>query len=125
MNCPKCGKPLAGGASFCMHCGQMLAAAGARPAPQQGYGTVPAYAPATMGAISNDVRKRNTWLAIIVSACILLLLFFGLKASGVLNLGGRAPGNETLQAQGAGPDNSTLQSRGEGATPTLQSTKKT
>jgi hypothetical protein len=115
MNCPRCGKPLPGGASFCMHCGQMLSAA----APAGG---VPAYA-APM-AVSSAVRRRNTWMAAGVSAAILLLLFFGLKASGVLKLGEKGPDQRSLEAVGTGPD-STLQIHSSGSPPSLQAVKKT
>jgi hypothetical protein len=105
-----------------MHCGQMLGGTGRRVAQQTG--SMPAYAPMPM-AISADVKRRNTWLAIGISACILLLLLFGLKAAGVLNMGSKAPDQQTLNAQGQFPDNSLLRSQGSGNGPTLQSTRKT
>ncbi|HVT11773.1 MAG TPA: hypothetical protein VHE55_05870 [Fimbriimonadaceae bacterium] len=98
----------------------MLAPGAPRPAtqpvagiPQQPY-VQPAY------AIPSDVRKRNTILAIAISGVLLLLLFIGLKASGVLAFGSKAPDNAVLNARGQGPDNSLLQSRGDKTNPTLE-----
>jgi hypothetical protein len=127
MNCPKCGKPLPGGASFCMHCGQMLA--GGMPQPVQApagmpqrTGAMPAYAPAM--PLPDSTRRRNTWLAIAISAALLLLLFFGLKAGGVLKFGAKAPDMATLNASGQ-TNGDLLQTAGKGSNPTLQSSRLT
>lgn len=108
-----------------MHCGQMLAGGARQPTHQQaptGYG-MPSYAPQPVG-ISDSVKKRNTWLAVGVSAAILLLAFFGLKASGVLRLGSPGPDNRSLEARGE-DNGSTLQAKGDPSPPTLASTRKT
>jgi hypothetical protein len=84
---------------------------------------MPAYAPMP-AAIPSDVRKRNTWLAVGISAAILLLLFLGLKAGGVLGLGTKAADLKNLQAQGQGT-NPTLQARGDAGKPTLAATRVT
>jgi hypothetical protein len=120
MNCPKCGKPLPGGASFCMHCGQMLA--GGVPRPVQAPAGMQGYAPVTAVALPDSVRKRNTWLAVAVAGVLILLLFFGLKAGGVLKFGAKAPEIPTLNARGETNGN-LLQSTGKGTNPTLQSSK--
>lgn len=108
-----------------MHCGQMLASGGPRPAPQTMAGMPPQPYAQPSYAIAPDVRKRNTWMAVGVSAVILLLLFVGLKASGVLNVGSKAPDNAVLNARGAGPDDSLLQSRGNDGNPSLQASRVT
>jgi soluble cytochrome b562 len=123
MNCPRCGKPLAGGAAFCMHCGQMLAGGAAQRPAQQMTGAMPAYAPSAI-AIPADVKKRNTWLAIGISAAVLLLLFFGLNATGALHLGTKPPDQATLNARGQLTD-STLQAKGGPTNPTLAATRVT
>lgn len=125
MNCPRCGKPLPAGASFCMHCGQMVAA------------TVPGPSYVQSATIPADVRRRNTLLAIAISAALLLFLFFGLKVSGLLPFGSRGTDQAALQARGQGtdiealaakgsaPDDALLQARGTAPTPTLEAAKKT
>jgi hypothetical protein len=106
-----------------MHCGQMVAGAPQVAAAPQMTGRMPAYAPAAV-AIPADVRKRNTLLAIGISLAILLLLFFGLKAGGVLNFGAQAPDTVTLKARGEDSTN-TLQVPGNGTSPTLNSSRVT
>lgn len=109
-----------------MHCGQMLAA-GPRPmqpvAGPQVTGGMPAYAPTAM-PLSQDVRKRNTWLAVVISAVILLMAIFGLRAAGVLHLGQKAPDTSSLQAVGSS-QGSFLQNEGKGGPSVLPAAKKT
>lgn len=121
MNCPKCGKPVAGAASFCMHCGAMFASA-PRPTGQPAY-SVPAYSP-SLATVPDAIRRRNTVLAIVISIVVIALVFAGLNATGVLRFGAKQTDTSSLQAQGAVPP-STLQSRGTGPDPTLHSTRKT
>ena len=85
-------------------------------------GVPQAYAQQQAFPISEYIRKRNTRLAIVVSAAILFLLFFGLKASGVLKFGQKPPDQATLTAIGQGPD-STLQALGKGPDSTLHASK--
>jgi hypothetical protein len=84
---------------------------------------MPAYAPPT-AVIDDRVRKRNTILAVVISAAILVLALFGLKAAGVLRLGSPGPDNNSLVARGQG-NGSSLQLKGEGTPPSLASTRKT
>jgi len=105
-----------------MHCGQMLAGI-SRPAVQP-TGAVPqSYAPHAAMAIPTDVRKRNTWLAVGVAAALILILLFGLKATGVLNFGQKPINQATLTAKGQLPDTNLLQAQGSGTQPTLQSSR--
>lgn len=131
MNCPRCGKPLPAGAAFCMHCGAMLAQG--QPAPAGPAMNAPSFQTAT---ISAQVRKRNTLLAIVISLAIILLLFFGLKAAGILKMGSKAPDTKSLEASGQAPDlnslkaqgtgpEAILESRSQGSTPILETTKAT
>lgn len=72
--------------------------------------------------ISAATRKRNTWLAIAVSLVLVLLLFLGLQAGGVLRLGGEPTDIASLQARGQGPS-PVLQARGDGGKPTLATSR--
>ncbi len=143
MNCPRCGKPLPSGAAFCMHCGAMLSSGtvSSRQATSSGGFTAPpsavaAGSPFSAGSISSQVRKRNTWLAVAISLAVILGLFFGLKAFGVLRFGSKVPEGKALEATGQTPNlndleargsgtGAILESRGSGTPPTLESTHRT
>jgi len=73
--------------------------------------------------LSADVRKRNTWLAAGIGAAIILLLLFGLKATGVLNFGQKPPDLSTLTARGQLPNTNLLSAEGKGSKPSLQATQ--
>lgn len=99
MNCPKCGKPSVAGAAFCMHCGQRFAPATPVMAPVQGQvpmmqGAAPAF------PNPNINSKKTTWVAIITALAMILAIFFGLKASGILQFGAKNPRIEALKAEG-------------------------
>lgn len=117
------------GAAFCMHCGQPFAS-------QQHVQHAPAAAPTYALPVAGDYRRRNTVLAIVISAAILAALLVGLRAAGVLRFGATSPDDRNLQATGQQPDlnsleasgsnpQSVLQSRGSGSTPTLESSQAT
>lgn len=99
MNCPKCGKPSVAGAAFCMHCGQRFAPATPVMAPAQGQvpmmqGAAPAF------PNPNINSKKTTWVAIGTALAMILAIFFGLKASGILQFGAKNPKLESLKAEG-------------------------
>lgn len=99
MNCPKCGKPSGAGAAFCMHCGQRFAPATPVMAPVQGQvpmmqGAAPAF------PNPNISSKKSTWIAIGTALAMILAIFFGLKASGILQFGAKNPKLESLKAEG-------------------------
>lgn len=112
-----------------MHCGQMLT--GGASAPRQAQqvpsaqmtGSMPAYAPSSFG-VPADVKRRNTLMAIGISAALLLLALLGLNASGRLNLGGKPPDRDSLVAKGE-LGNTTLQAKGDPGKPTLAASQVT
>ncbi len=121
MNCPRCGKPVQPGGSFCMHCGQMLTPGTPRTAPQAT--GIPAYSPA-QPLVMPDTRRRNTILAVVTGVLILIALLLGLNAAGILHLGGKSDAQKALQATGSSPAN-ILQAKGTGPDPSLKAMKKT
>jgi hypothetical protein len=130
MFCPKCGKGVQAGAAFCMHCGQGVAAqpaasqpvaAASKPmaaAPMMGR---PAPAFPTPNAPSS---KKTTVIAIGTALAMVLALFFGLRATGLLRFGastpkidnlkaeGNIPNQDLLRAEGQAPDNNLLKAEG-------------
>jgi hypothetical protein len=98
MNCPRCAKPLVANATFCMHCGQVLAApagaASARPpASTANVGTggverraVPAGAPPQVGS------NRGLLIGAGVALAAVVLALLGLTAAGILRFGAGPPG---------------------------------
>jgi hypothetical protein len=126
MNCPRCGKAIAGGAAFCMHCGQALAAQPQRPMPQQPVYQQPSYqAPSGGGPAAAfpmnpaDANRKQTVLAISVALALIVLLLFGLNAVGILKLGGGNPDRSNLQARGSTGD-SALKLKGNTGPPSLK-----
>lgn len=89
MTCPRCGRPLAPGAAFCMHCGQMVA----RP---------PSGSPAYAGAVATSAAsgKKKLTLALVVVGLAMLALMGTLVATGTLRLGGSQRLDSGLQATG-------------------------
>lgn len=53
-------------------------------------------------ALENEQRRRNTILAIVSAVAVLIAIFLGLRASGVLQFG-RSQANDGLQARGQSP----------------------
>jgi hypothetical protein len=107
MFCPKCGKGVQQGASFCMHCGQSLAVAVAPT------GAAPAFPTPTRDS------KKVTLIAAGTALALLLAVFLGLRASGLLQFGAKNPKLETLSAQGAQPGNPLLRAEGTSGPATL------
>lgn len=88
MQCPRCGRPLGGGAAFCPNCGTMLAAH------------------ASPGGVAMPIaarRNNNAIWAILGTLAVVAAIIFGLKAAGILQFGSR-PAGHGLEAQGAPPD---------------------
>jgi hypothetical protein len=105
MQCPRCGKAIANGAAFCPHCGQFLAA--------------PAYGGVALAVPS--AKKNTTAWAIAGTLLAVLILFFGLKAAGILQFGTKVAGDSLANkgqpapdslAQRAAPDPAALEQQG-------------
>ena len=99
-----------------MHCGQSLAAptvAASASAPLAGH-AAPAFP--TPGAGNS---KKTTWIAVGTALAMILALFFGLKASGLLQFGAKNPKLETLRAEGQLPSTPLLRAEGSTGPPTL------
>lgn len=97
MFCPKCGKPSVAGAAFCMHCGQRYAPTAPAPAPAQApmmQGAAPAFPNPAVNS------KKTTWIAIGTALAMILAIFFGLRATGILQFGAKNPQIEALRAEG-------------------------
>lgn len=84
-----------------MHCGQvvgqMKAMPQGQPNPQHMTGAMAAPVFPAPGVHSG---KRTTWMAIATALVLVLAVFFGLRAAGVLKVGGSNPKLEALQANG-------------------------
>lgn len=96
-----------------MHCGQGLAGvapAAAHPT-QMPMGQTMA-APAFPNAYANS-GKKNTWIAVLTALCLVLAIFFGLKAAGILKVGGTAPKLASLKAEGDAPNQKLLEATGQ------------
>jgi len=114
MFCPKCGKSAQAGAAFCMHCGQSLAAI-AHHAVQPIATPAPAFPKPGAGN-----SKKTTWIAVGTALAMILALFFGLRASGLLQFGAKSPKLESLRAEGQSPQIPLLRAEGSSGPPTLQ-----
>lgn len=98
MSCNRCGNPVNAVSAFCPHCGQPLR----QSAPQ-----ATAVANATLGATAlqqayDTQKKRNLIIAAIVGViALIVLIFFGLKASGALGISGTNPQSKLLSSNGS------------------------
>src|SRR5215475_10775885 len=109
MACPRCGKPVAQGAAFCMHCGQSMAMPGqVATAPRQ----MPQAAPAFPNPVAAN-RSKTTWMAIATAFALVLAIFFGLRASGLLRFGSQSPKLDAMKAQGSNPGIDSLKAQGQ------------
>jgi hypothetical protein len=61
--------------------------------------------------------KKNTWIAIVTALAMILAIFLGLSASGLLKFGATSPKIDTLKAEGQNPKQDIL--RAEGQNPTV------
>ncbi len=113
MFCPKCGKPSAAGAAFCMHCGQRFAPATPATAPQVPQGAAPAFPNPQANS------KKTAWIAAGTAMAMLLALFFGLRATGLLQLGAKNPQIDALKAEGQNPQIPLLRAEGSQPPPSL------
>ncbi|HRK22378.1 MAG TPA: zinc-ribbon domain-containing protein [Fimbriimonadaceae bacterium] len=111
MNCPRCGRPLAAGAAFCMHCGQMVARPARAPGTPAGIAT----------AVPDSEGKKKAILFAVIGAFAVLAILGGLMASGVLRFGAQQPVQKNLQASGTTPPPA-LVATGEPPPPNLQAT---
>lgn len=107
MFCSKCGKAVVAGATFCMHCGQPLAPA----RPQTAAPGFSQPAPAFPSPDSANGKKTTT-IAVVTALAMILAIFFGLKASGMLQLGATSPKLQALRAEGEVPKQELLKSEG-------------
>ena len=110
MFCSRCGKPAQSGAAFCMHCGQTLAPQAGQAQP----GSTPIMnRPAPAFPVSTKPNaKKNAWIAAGAALAIVLALFFGLSAAGLLKFGSKEPDLEPLKAQGQQPTIPLLRAEG-------------
>lgn len=107
MNCPRCGKPLGAGATFCMHCGQMLAAAPSPNAPMTP--VIPA------AALPGQPSRARTMLAgAALTVLVLAAVAWGLNSAGVLRLGGGGSPGDSLRQAGEGQGGNSLMAPGDG-----------
>jgi len=93
MYCPKCGKGAQPGAGFCMHCGQQLAGNFSDAGVQ--LGAAPSFPDPKAGQ-----SKKLTWIAVGTALAMVLALFFGLQATGLLQIGAKNPKVAALRAEG-------------------------
>jgi hypothetical protein len=109
MHCTKCGKQIQAGAAFCMHCGKPLAVQAAQPI------AMPAMAQAAPAFPNPDAisSRKTTTVAIVTALALILALFLGLKASGILKFGASNPKLDTLQAKGQMADQNLLGAEGQ------------
>lgn len=120
MYCPKCGKPLGAGAAFCMHCGARLSAPQAMTPPAMQPQAVPAgQGPAPAFPTAKTSSKKTTWIAIGTALAMILALFFGLNATGLLQFGAKNPKINSLRAQGSMPKQDLLRAEGSSSPPVL------
>ena len=113
MFCPKCGKPSGAGAAFCMHCGQRFAPSAPVTAPQVSQGAAPAFPNPQASS------KKTTWIAFGTALAMVLALLFGLRATGLLQLGAKNPQIEALKAEGQNPQMPLLRAEGSQPPPAL------
>lgn len=95
MNCPRCGKGLGPGATFCMHCGQMLAHAAPMPAGSM----TPVGMAAPMSAPRTTSKKLG--FGVLIAALVVLAAAWGLSNTGAFRLGERGSEATALKAPGS------------------------
>lgn len=107
MNCPRCGKPIGVGATFCMHCGQMFAAV------SQGQAPMTPVIPAAMVPVQAS-RTRSMVAGAALTLLVLAAVVWGLNSAGVLRLGGGSSPGSALKQAGEGQGGNSLLAPGAG-----------